>query len=219
MSNVSKEILVLIKEVIDIEGGFSDHPLDKGGKTNYGVTEKLARKHGYDGDMNDLPFEVAVEIIVKEFVIPLNLQKIYKLSAKVAREVLDTAVNTGANRAGVFLQQGLNLFNNRGELFKDLKTDGVIGNMTLDALRGFLKFRKDDTVLVFELNIAQYNFYKNIATQHKDDKDEAFIYGWVDKRVLPIFKEQSKIVIVENENEGDSQNGSQEPAGTTGATA
>lgn len=188
MSEVSKEILSLIKEVIEIEGGFSNHPLDKGRKTKYGITEKLARAHGYKGEMENLPFDFAVEVIIKEFVIPANLQKIYKLSPKVAREVLDTAVNTGLNRAGCFLQQGLNLFNRRGVLFADLKVDGVIGEKTLAGLSEFLKFRKDDTVLTFEMNIAQYNFYKLIASQTPNDDDEEFIYGWAEKRILPIFK-------------------------------
>lgn len=193
MSEVSKEILNLIKEVIEIEGGFSNHPLDKGRKTKYGITEKLARAHFYKGEMEDLPFDFAVEVIIKEFVIPANLQKIYKLSSKIAREILDTAVNTGLNRAGFFLQQGLNLFNRRGVLFKDLKTDGIIGEKTLDALTEFLKFRKDDTALVFDMNISQYNFYRLIASQEPNDDDEEFIIGWLEKRVLPIFKKHNTI--------------------------
>ncbi len=36
----------LIDEVIGREGGYSNHPADRGGPTRWGVTEKVARAHG-----------------------------------------------------------------------------------------------------------------------------------------------------------------------------
>ena len=47
------------QRVVLIEGGYSDNPLDSGGKTKYGITEAVARAYGYTGEMRDLPLSVA----------------------------------------------------------------------------------------------------------------------------------------------------------------
>jgi lysozyme family protein len=52
----------LIDEVIGREGGYSNHPADRGGATRWGVTEKVARAHGYRGDMRSFPRGEAVAI-------------------------------------------------------------------------------------------------------------------------------------------------------------
>ena len=36
-----------IKQVVEREGGYVNHQDDKGGATNFGVTEQKAREHGY----------------------------------------------------------------------------------------------------------------------------------------------------------------------------
>ena len=41
----------LIDGVIGREGGYSNHPADRGGPTRWGVTEAVARANGYRGDM------------------------------------------------------------------------------------------------------------------------------------------------------------------------
>jgi hypothetical protein len=41
------------------EGGYSDNAADSGGQTKYGITEEVARAHGYTGAMKDLPLSVA----------------------------------------------------------------------------------------------------------------------------------------------------------------
>jgi glycosyl hydrolase family 108 len=41
----------LIDGLIDREGGFVDHPADKGGPTCFGITQAVARAHGYAGPM------------------------------------------------------------------------------------------------------------------------------------------------------------------------
>lgn len=40
--------------VLDKEGGYVNHPDDKGGPTKWGITGKVARAHGYQGDIRDL---------------------------------------------------------------------------------------------------------------------------------------------------------------------
>ena len=52
----------MIEEVIGREGGYSDHPADTGGATRWGVTERVARAHGYRGDMRSYPRADAVAV-------------------------------------------------------------------------------------------------------------------------------------------------------------
>lgn len=52
----------LIDELIEREGGYIHHPADKGGPTRYGITETVARAHGYAGVMSALPRDEAVAI-------------------------------------------------------------------------------------------------------------------------------------------------------------
>jgi lysozyme family protein len=50
-----KTIESLIDDVLAREGGYVDHPDDRGGATNFGITERVARASGYDGPMRELP--------------------------------------------------------------------------------------------------------------------------------------------------------------------
>ena len=56
-----------INKIIEIEGGYVDHPDDGGGKTNWGITEIKAQEFGYYGDMRDLSRELAFQIYEKDF--------------------------------------------------------------------------------------------------------------------------------------------------------
>ena len=63
MSNFQKAL----KEALGIEGGYSDNKDDNGGKTNFGITKRLAVAYGYKGLMKDLSKETAIDIYKKEF--------------------------------------------------------------------------------------------------------------------------------------------------------
>jgi len=83
-------------------------------------------------------------------------------------------------RAGKFLQRALNVLNNTGSLYRDLKVDGAIGSATVSALRGYLDGR-DEGTLVKALNCLQGAFYITLAERR--EKDERFVYGWFKNRV------------------------------------
>lgn len=173
-----------VNDLIGIEGGYSDHESDSGGRTRYGITEKLARRYGYTGDMRDLPVSLAKHIYFEEFWLGLSLDRIEMLSPSIVKELLDTGVNMGVGRAAEFLQVSLNAFNRQGVDYPDIAVDRDIGPQTLGALKQFLKFRgsEGELVLLRSLNSLQCAFYLQLAQARP--KDEDFAFGWVLNRVV-----------------------------------
>lgn len=174
----------VIVPIIDREGGYVDHPADRGGPTNWGITEATARRHGYRGHMRDLPREVALHIYAVEYWEGPNFEGVADISVPIAAELTDTGINMGVFVAAGFLQRALNLFNNRGRLYEDLRADGRIGPKTLKALETYLKRRGADAeaVMVAALNSFQGERYAAIA--ENDASQEDFAYGWFRTRVL-----------------------------------
>ena len=103
---------------IGLEGGFVDNPADPGGATMYGVTERVARKYGYTGDMHDLPLETAKQIAKQEYWDPYQCDALMPL---VSMQVFDAVYNGGD--AVRWLQQS-----------SGATVDGVMGPMTVTAV-------------------------------------------------------------------------------------
>ena len=177
MSNVIRDSI--IERVIFIEGGYANDKYDSGGKTQYGITEAVARKNGYKGDMRNLPMKKAKEIYVKRYWNKLNLADVVYEAPRVAEELFDTAVNMGTGRAGRFLQRSLNVFDKDAKL----TVDGAVGPKTIKALLKFIDKRGayGDVVLTRALDSLQGSFYITLAERRI--KDKRFIYGWFKNRV------------------------------------
>lgn len=169
---------------LGIEGGYSDDPRDSGGKTNWGIVEAKARSWGYTGDMASLPKELAIQIYRTDYWDAIQLDRVAEVSPELAREMFDTGVNCGIGRPVLFLQRLLNVLNREQADYPDLVRDGVIGGMTISALRAFLTRRGKlgSRVLVAVMNAQQAVFYMELAERRS--KDEAFTFGWFVNRVL-----------------------------------
>lgn len=174
---------IYIKALIEREGGFSNHPADKGGPTMYGVTEQVARAFGYYGQMSALPEQTAVTIYKQRYWENPHFDKVNEHSPVIAEELLDTGVNMGVSIASKFLQRALNTLNAEGKHYPDIVVDGAIGQMTIASLRAFLAQRgaNGHVVLVRMLNALQGSRYIEIAEAKPNQ--EAFIYGWFLSRV------------------------------------
>ena len=174
----------LIDALIDREGGYLNHPADKGGPTRFGITEAVARAHGYGGAMADLPREEAAAIYRRLYWLRPRFDQVATLSARVAAELFDTGVNMGPAVAATFLQRALTALNRNAKDYADLTPDGRIGSVTLHALEAFLATRGKkggETVLMRALEALQGERYLRPAERRP--ANEAFLYGWLANRV------------------------------------
>ena len=174
----------LIDGLIDREGGYVNHPSDRGGPTNFGITEGVARAHGFSGSMRNLPRSEAAAIYKRLYWLRPRFDQVAKRSQAVAAELFDSGVNMGPSVAATFLQRALSALNRDRQDYADLVPDGRIGPATLSALDRFLELRgqkKGETVLLKALDALQGERYIRLAERRP--ANEAFLYGWLANRV------------------------------------
>lgn len=108
--------------LISHEGGFSNRPFadDPGGRTMYGVTEVVARQHGYLGRMEDLSLDFAKSVYRKSY---WDACQCDAMPDVIRYPLFDAAVNSGPVQAIKWLQSAAGV-----------KSDGVIGSMTRGAV-------------------------------------------------------------------------------------
>ncbi|MGP6911645.1 glycosyl hydrolase 108 family protein, partial [Klebsiella pneumoniae] len=76
----------IIEGILGKEGGYVDHPSDKGGPTRWGITQTTARAHGYTGDMRNLPRETAKQILLSDYWTGPRFDQVAALSTLLADE-------------------------------------------------------------------------------------------------------------------------------------
>lgn len=113
--NIERALEILLRH----EGGYIDHPSDPGGATNFGITERVARKHGYTGHMRDMPLSMAITIYRKDYWDAIRADS---LPDAIRFHVFDAAVNSGVTQAIKWLQRA-----------GGAVEDGIIGPRTIAA--------------------------------------------------------------------------------------
>lgn len=174
----------LVEALIEREGGYVNHPADRGGPTCWGITEAVARSHGYRGAMRNLPRDDAAAIYRRLYWLRPRLDAVAERSPAIAAELFDTGVNMGPAVAVAFLQRALTALNRNGRDFADLTPDGRIGPVTLAALEAFFAAREltsGERVLLRALEALQGERYIRLAERRP--ANEAFLYGWLANRV------------------------------------
>ena len=170
------------QKVLNIEGGYSDHPSDKGGKTNYGITEgtlNAAYKAGLvkHNDIKKLTVNEAKTIYKINY---WDKSKCDELPIPLDYLVFDAAINHGIGGAGELLQKSIN----RIMKANIVKVDGAIGPLTLGAVDKYLNQYKSNCTFPLELlchvflleRVQRYNLA--IA---KDATQKDFIHGWLNR--------------------------------------
>lgn len=107
-------------ELLGHEGGYTCHPSDPGGATCWGVTERVARAHGYTGPMQALPQATALAIYRADYWAPVRAAE---LPAPLRYLMFDAAVNSGVRQSVLWLQRAAGVAD-----------DGVLGPVTLAAV-------------------------------------------------------------------------------------
>ena len=174
----------LVDQLIEREGGFVDHPADRGGATNFGITEAVARAHGYGGPMSLLPRDQASAIYTRLYWLRPRFSEVARRAPRIAAELFDTGANMGPGVAATFLQRSLTALNRNAKDYPDLVPDGRVGSATLEALDRFLDVRgatAGETVLLKALEALQGERYLRLA--EKRPANEAFLYGWLASRI------------------------------------
>jgi lysozyme family protein len=177
----------IIAAVFAVEGGFVNNPKDPGGATNHGITEQVAKQHGYKGDMRDLSKDAAASIYYQDYIQSPGFDKMIELSPAVAEKLIDAGVLTGPSRPSKWFQTSLNALNRDGKDFPQLTVDGKVGPGTISAYRSLERVRGKVRAceLTLKLLDAQQAMHFIGLTNLK-----TFTPGWIDNRIgnVPLAK-------------------------------
>lgn len=176
----------VLAEIIRLEGEiYTNHPLDRGGPTKYGITLKTLERWRKTPctavDVQNLTRLEAEAIYRELYLKEPNFHLIEAVSMPVAAKLMDCGVNMGPGIPSRFLQRILNGFATPPTA--PLVVDGAVGPATARALQAFLNHRgKYGTrVILVMLNSLQAVRYLEIV--EKDATQKAFLFGWVNQRV------------------------------------
>lgn len=178
------DVQKLVGHVIGKEGGYSDHPADRGGPTRWGITQQVARAFGYKGDMRTLPRDTAVAIYTRRYWTDIGLASVAEIAPDVAVEMFDIGVNMGPRVAVEFLQRSLNALNREGRNYPDIAADGAIGAMTIASLKHFVAKRGVIGLIVLLKAVMTLRAARYIEIAEENPTQEAFLFGWLANRAF-----------------------------------
>jgi lysozyme family protein len=179
----------MIIHMIDThEGGYVNHPADRGGMTNHGITQDtLASYRGVpsvsESDMRSLTKEEAVQIYKQRYFYGPNIDK---LPVAIIPQVFDMTVNMGAN--GVYvLQETLN------ENGYAVQSSRRIDNHTVQAAHQFVSDVGSQTAnnLIAERRIT---YYERVVESNPSQR--VFLRTWVSR--ANYFKNEDNFALVLN---------------------
>jgi len=162
----------IIEVVLEHEGGYVDDPDDRGGATNWGVTQAVYEDFvGYKCDkeeIKNMDEDTAKEIYYEKFWKPSRADK---LPAEVRETYFDMVVNHGQGGAVKILQQACN---NKRKPENYIAVDGGIGPNTIRAASNLKNW---------ELQVERSGYYWNLVFKGSKYTQRTtqvkFIRGWI----------------------------------------
>jgi len=176
--NVDKKYKHYIDRLIEEEGGYVHHPLDKGGPTKYGITLATYKMYVANTsadevtpeDIKELTKDVAAAIYYTRYI---NIPRLYILPDDIFEQAFDAAVQHGPAQAITLLQRAIGV-----------SEDGILGPVTLEKLESYLTAPR-----AFSLNAIylreRLRFYAQIVANNPSQS--VFILGWINRvsRFIP----------------------------------
>lgn len=183
-AGLAAAVAAIVASVFAVEGGYVDNPKDPGGKTNHGVTEVVARQHGYEGHMRDLTRADAGDIYTTDYIIKPGYLPLVELSPALSEEIIDSGVNAGTGRSSRWFQTSLNMLNRNGQDCPNITVDGRVGPGTIRAYECLRRVRgnKKACQMVIKLMDAQQGQHY-MSLRNNDQKFATFMVGWTDTRL------------------------------------
>jgi lysozyme family protein len=161
----------MIEDVLEKEGGYVNHKNDKGGPTNFGITQAtLSAWLGRPASLVEvkaLTKATAAKIYKKNYYFDPHIDW---LPDRIEPIIFDIAVNSGPGRAVKILQQAL-----LGKGFPIGQPDGVIGKNTIKYADQWVTNSGD--LAINTLVDYRVRFYKKIIAS--DPTQKAFEKGWL----------------------------------------
>ena len=158
-----------LSHVLKYEGGYVNHPNDKGGATNHGITQSVYDDWRISRGFPRQPVSGISKDEVKAIYLARYwiLGKCQHLPAPLDLVHFDSGVNHGLTQAAKFLQRAL-----------DVADDGVIGPMTLNALKEDTEGGNVD-YLCHRILDQREDFYTSLAAKKPSQK--VFLKGWMNR--------------------------------------
>jgi len=155
--------------VLKAEGGYTNHPSDRGGPTNKGILQReydrYRRRKGLpSADVRDILQAEVEDIYLHDYWLAGRCDR---MPWPVSLAHFDACVNTGLAQAAKFLQRTVGT-----------RSDGLIGPLTLGALKLALE-RESPGVLAGRLARQRIAFYRELAM--RDPKQRVFLRGWLNR--------------------------------------
>lgn len=152
----------IIPRILQREGGYVNHPNDRGGATNYGITQRVYQEWKSDpaADVKNLTMSEAAQIYRVHYWLP---GKVEQLPAAIRDIHFDAAVNHGVVRAAKLLQTA-----------SGVTVDGEIGPNTIAAANAL-----NPELLKLRYIVARYKFYGEIV--QRDRSQSVFMAGWMNR--------------------------------------
>ena len=156
-----------MKLMLNLEGGKTDEKSDRGGRTNFGITQRtyndwLKQNKLKSSDVFKISKERALKIYRKQF---WGVIKGDQLPHNVAKAIMSMALTDGPQDSVRFIQKLLNI-----------EQTGFMGPKTLAAI--WSKCKKDDKMFTKQILDAQIKRYKS------DEQADTYGKGWTNRADL-----------------------------------